>query len=40
MSCISCHDPHSSKDPKFFKEVGHAPFTARNCDSCHAAPKK
>jgi predicted CXXCH cytochrome family protein len=35
VACASCHDPHSSKDPKMFKKVGHPPFVARQCDGCH-----
>jgi predicted CXXCH cytochrome family protein len=35
MRCQSCHDPHASKDPKFFKATTHAPFAARACDECH-----
>ncbi len=40
MDCVSCHDPHYSKDPKFFKARQHAPFAGRQCDACHAVPKK
>ncbi len=40
INCISCHNPHSSKDPKFFKAVEHAPFAGRSCDACHVAPAK
>jgi cytochrome c5 len=35
MQCQGCHDPHASKDPKFFKATSHAPFAARGCDECH-----
>jgi predicted CXXCH cytochrome family protein len=35
MDCKSCHDPHASKDPKFFKADVHAPFAARSCEECH-----
>ena len=40
IQCMSCHDPHASKDPKFFKASVHPPFAARDCDTCHVAPKK
>jgi predicted CXXCH cytochrome family protein len=40
MSCTSCHDPHTSKDPKFFKENVHPPFAARSCDECHITGDK
>jgi predicted CXXCH cytochrome family protein len=40
IQCVSCHDPHASKDPKFFKKAVHPPFAARECDTCHQAPKK
>jgi predicted CXXCH cytochrome family protein len=35
MNCVSCHDPHASKDPKLFKDEVHAPFAARSCEECH-----
>jgi predicted CXXCH cytochrome family protein len=35
MDCVSCHNPHASKDPKYFKDVMHAPFAARSCQPCH-----
>jgi predicted CXXCH cytochrome family protein len=35
MDCRSCHDPHASKDPKFFKATVHMPFASRACDECH-----
>ena len=35
MDCMSCHNPHASKDPKFFKDVIHPPFAGRTCDDCH-----
>jgi predicted CXXCH cytochrome family protein len=40
IECMGCHDPHASKDPKFFKAKMHPPFAARECDTCHVAPKK
>ena len=40
MNCRSCHDPHASKDPKFFKENVHAPFAGRSCDDCHIVNKR
>ena len=39
IHCMSCHDPHASKDPKFFKAQIHPPFAARDCDSCHVVSK-
>jgi hypothetical protein len=35
MQCQSCHDPHASKDPKFFKSTIHPPFASRGCEECH-----
>jgi hypothetical protein len=35
MDCVSCHDPHASKDPKLFRAEAHAPFAARACEECH-----
>jgi hypothetical protein len=35
MDCRSCHDPHASKDPKYFKEKMHPPFVSRSCEACH-----
>jgi predicted CXXCH cytochrome family protein len=40
IACASCHDPHSSKDPKFFKPVVHPPFAGRQCDACHVTGGK
>ncbi|MDH3568520.1 MAG: hypothetical protein OEM61_14360, partial [Desulfobacteraceae bacterium] len=40
MNCINCHDPHASKDPKYFKPTMHAPFAARSCDACHIVGKE
>jgi predicted CXXCH cytochrome family protein len=40
LTCTKCHSPHSSKDPKFFKAVEHAPFAGRACDACHTASGK
>jgi predicted CXXCH cytochrome family protein len=40
MNCRNCHDPHASKDPKFFKENVHAPFAGRSCDDCHIVTKR
>jgi len=40
IDCNSCHDPHASKDPKFFKKNMHAPFAGRSCDNCHIVEKK
>jgi hypothetical protein len=40
MNCRSCHDPHASKDPKFFKENVHPPFAGRSCDDCHIVTKR
>ena len=37
MNCVNCHNPHASKDPKYFKDVMHAPFAARSCEPCHVA---
>ena len=39
MNCKNCHDPHASKDPKFFKGVVHAPFGGRSCEDCHIVTK-
>ena len=39
MTCMNCHDPHASKDPKFFKNSVHAPFAARSCEECHIVAK-
>jgi hypothetical protein len=39
MNCKSCHDPHASKDPKFFKGVVHPPFAGRSCEDCHLVTK-
>ena len=36
---MSCHDPHASKDPKFFKASVHPPFAARDCGTCHVVSK-
>ena len=35
MNCVTCHDPHASKDPKLFRATVHAPFAGRSCDECH-----
>ena len=40
MNCVSCHDPHASKDPKYFKPTMHAPFASRGCDACHIVEKQ
>jgi predicted CXXCH cytochrome family protein len=40
MDCVSCHNPHTSKDPKFFKENIHPPFAGRSCDDCHLVQKQ
>jgi predicted CXXCH cytochrome family protein len=40
MDCRVCHNPHTSKDPKFFKEVMHPPFAARSCETCHIVGKQ
>jgi predicted CXXCH cytochrome family protein len=40
VNCVSCHDPHASKDPKLFKSTVHAPFAARECAECHVVPAK
>jgi predicted CXXCH cytochrome family protein len=40
MNCRSCHDPHSSADPKLFKSHVHAPFAGRSCDECHIVVKR
>jgi len=40
VACMSCHDPHASKDPKFFKSNVHPPFDARDCETCHLTEKK
>ena len=40
MNCVTCHNPHTSKDPKYFKSVVHAPFAARSCDACHVVGKE
>lgn len=37
MDCVKCHNPHASKDPKYFKDVMHAPFAARSCEPCHVS---
>ena len=38
-SCLVCHDPHASSEPKHMREEGqHMPFAAnepRMCDQCH-----
>jgi hypothetical protein len=39
MDCRKCHEPHASRDPKFFKENLHAPFGGRSCDECHIVGK-
>jgi predicted CXXCH cytochrome family protein len=38
--CRHCHNPHTSKDPKFFKDVMHPPFAARTCETCHIVDKQ
>jgi predicted CXXCH cytochrome family protein len=40
MACVSCHDPHASKDPKLFRARVHKPFAARECASCHVVETK
>jgi len=40
MNCMGCHDPHASKDPKYFKPTMHAPFAAKSCDACHIVEKE
>ena len=40
MDCVSCHDPHASKDPKFFKSVGHPPFAGARLRHLPRAEKK
>jgi hypothetical protein len=40
IDCKSCHDPHASKDPKFFKVNIHPPFAARSCEDCHVVEKQ
>jgi hypothetical protein len=39
MNCKVCHDPHASKDAKFFKEVVHPPFAGGSCEDCHIVAK-
>jgi hypothetical protein len=39
IDCRTCHDPHASKDPKFFKDNMHPPFAGRTCDDCHVVKK-
>jgi hypothetical protein len=39
IRCERCHDAHASKDPKFFKANGHAPFLMKSCQDCHLAPR-
>ncbi|MGZ6395875.1 MAG: cytochrome c3 family protein, partial [Pseudobdellovibrionaceae bacterium] len=39
MDCRTCHDPHASKDPKFFKAFIHPPFAGRSCEDCHIVAK-
>jgi hypothetical protein len=39
MDCRKCHDPHASKDLKFFKPYMHAPFAGRSCEDCHIVTK-
>lgn len=36
MDCRTCHEPHASTDPKFFKPTLHPPFAERSCDPCHS----
>jgi hypothetical protein len=40
MNCVSCHAPHSSKEPKLFKTTVHPPFAGGSCDECHVVAKK
>jgi hypothetical protein len=40
MNCVSCHEPHASKDPKLFKPQVHAPFESGACEECHVVPSK
>jgi predicted CXXCH cytochrome family protein len=40
VHCVSCHDPHASKDAKLFKATQHPPFAARQCDACHLVGAK
>jgi hypothetical protein len=40
MNCVICHNPHASKDAKFFRANQHAPFAARTCDACHLVDGK
>jgi predicted CXXCH cytochrome family protein len=40
MDCMSCHEPHVSKDPKLFKTAVHPPFDSRSCDDCHITDKR
>jgi predicted CXXCH cytochrome family protein len=37
IDCRTCHEPHASKDPQFFKPVLHPPFAERSCGPCHSA---
>jgi predicted CXXCH cytochrome family protein len=39
MDCRNCHDPHTSKDPTFFREEIHKPFVDRTCKDCHIVEK-
>jgi predicted CXXCH cytochrome family protein len=40
IDCMSCHNPHASKDPKMMKAKVHAPFGSRKCDACHVVEKR
>ena len=40
IDCVSCHSPHSSKDPAMFRRTVHPPFAARQCDACHLPEKR
>jgi hypothetical protein len=39
IDCRKCHDPHASKDPKFFKANLHPPFAGGSCEDCHVVKK-
>ena len=39
-TCYSCHNPHATDNPKLVRQVQHAPFEDRDCESCHDEPKE
>jgi hypothetical protein len=33
--CLSCHEPHVTKEPGLLKPIKHEPFARKDCLECH-----